>query len=133
MPGDQSSHNRIVSGVFTAKYRTRTGRIGSSRKCYEQAVALDPRFALARNALAEHYFAMTASGFMPSREAIPQVRVGAEAALQIDPHWRSLMRCSASWRQPLNTTGLRRSSSLAWQWSASQWRRMYAGCTGSTL
>jgi len=56
-----------------------------SRKCYEQAVALDPRFALARNALAEHYFAMTASGFMPSREAIPQVRGGAEAASQIDP------------------------------------------------
>jgi tetratricopeptide (TPR) repeat protein len=56
-----------------------------SRKCYEQAVALDPRFALARNALAEHYLAMTANGLIPSQEAIPQVRGGAEAASRIDP------------------------------------------------
>jgi serine/threonine-protein kinase len=56
-----------------------------SREYYEQAVALDPGFAMARHALAEHYFALTANGLKPSREVIPLVRKWAIEALQIDP------------------------------------------------
>ena len=56
-----------------------------SRECYEQAVALDPQFALARNFLAEHFFALAANSLMPAQEAIPRVREGALAALEIDP------------------------------------------------
>jgi serine/threonine-protein kinase len=59
--------------------------LARSRECYEQAVALDPQFALARTALAEHFFALTANGLMPGREAIPRVRAGALAALEIAP------------------------------------------------
>ena len=56
-----------------------------SRECYEQAVALDPKFALARNFLAEHFFALAANSLMTADEAIPRVREGALAALEIDP------------------------------------------------
>jgi eukaryotic-like serine/threonine-protein kinase len=59
--------------------------LARSREYFEQAVALDPQFALARNNLAEHFFALTASGLMPPDEAIPRVRAEALAALQIDP------------------------------------------------
>ena len=56
-----------------------------SRAYYEQAVALDGGFALARHALAEHYFALTANGLRPSQEIIPLVRKWAVEALEIDP------------------------------------------------
>ena len=59
--------------------------LARSRECYEQAVALDPGFALARHALAEHFFALTANGLMPSQEVIPLVRKWALEALEIDP------------------------------------------------
>ena len=59
--------------------------LARSRECYEQAVALDPSFALARHALAEHFFALTANGLMPSQEVIPLVRTWALEALEIDP------------------------------------------------
>ena len=55
-----------------------------SRECYERAVALDPRFALARCSLAEHFFALAANGLMPAHEATPQARAGALRALEID-------------------------------------------------
>jgi len=59
--------------------------LARSRECFEQAVALDPQFALARNSLAEHFFALAANSLMPAHEAIPRVREGARAALEIDP------------------------------------------------
>ena len=59
--------------------------LARSRECYEQAVALDPQFALARHALAEHFFALTANGLMPAHDAIRLVRAGALAALEIEP------------------------------------------------
>ena len=55
-----------------------------SRNFYEQAVALDPQFALARNALAEHFLALAANGLMLGTEAAPLVRSGALDALTID-------------------------------------------------
>jgi TolB-like protein/predicted Ser/Thr protein kinase/Tfp pilus assembly protein PilF len=59
--------------------------LARSRECYEQAVVLDPQFALARNALAEHFFALAANGHVPGSEVIPRARAGALAALSIDP------------------------------------------------
>ena len=59
--------------------------LARSRDYYKQAVALDPQFALARNALAEHFFALAANGHVPGSEVIPQACAGALAALSIDP------------------------------------------------
>jgi serine/threonine protein kinase/tetratricopeptide (TPR) repeat protein len=59
--------------------------LARSRACYEEAVALDPRFALARFALAEHFYALTANGLKPSRDIVDPVRKWALEALDVDP------------------------------------------------
>ena len=48
-------------------------------------MALDPQFAAARCALAEHFFALAANGLMSAHDAIPHARAGALRALEIDP------------------------------------------------
>jgi serine/threonine-protein kinase len=58
--------------------------LARSRECFERAVGLDPQFAGARCALAEHFFALAATGLMPAHEATPQARAGALRALEID-------------------------------------------------
>ncbi len=56
-----------------------------SREYFERAVALDPQFAAARCALAEHFFALAANSLMSAHDAIPHARAGALRALEIDP------------------------------------------------
>ena len=56
-----------------------------SRQCYEQAVALDPKFAAAQCALAEHFLALAANGNLPPAETMAQARAAALKALEIDP------------------------------------------------
>ena len=59
--------------------------LARSRECFERAVALDPQFAAARCALAEHFFALMANGLMSAHDAMPHARAGALSALEIDP------------------------------------------------
>jgi TolB-like protein len=59
--------------------------LARSREYFERAVALDPQFAAARCALAEHFFALAANGLLSAHEAIPQARAGALRTLEIDP------------------------------------------------
>ena len=56
-----------------------------SRECLEQALALDPEFALPYVGLADYYFALAAVGGSPSHEAMPRARELAQRALEIDP------------------------------------------------
>jgi tetratricopeptide (TPR) repeat protein len=60
--------------------------IARSKEYYEQAIALDPKFALAHIGLA-HYYLLLASGAatMAAHEAMPLMRAGAQRALEIDP------------------------------------------------
>jgi len=55
-----------------------------SRECYEQAIAIDPRFALPHAALAEH-FHIAASITMAPKEALALGRAAAHRALELDP------------------------------------------------
>jgi eukaryotic-like serine/threonine-protein kinase len=54
------------------------------RDCFEEAIKLDPRFALPYAALAMYYHA-AASSFMDPREAVALGRENARKALEIDP------------------------------------------------
>jgi len=54
------------------------------RVCYEQAIALDPRFALPYAALAEYYH-IAGSGMMDAEEAAVRGREAAGKAFEIDP------------------------------------------------
>lgn len=56
-----------------------------SRECLEQALALDPEFALPYVGLADYHFARGAVGASPSHEAMPRARERAQRALDIDP------------------------------------------------
>jgi serine/threonine-protein kinase len=56
-----------------------------SRECLEQALALDPDFALPYVGLADYHLALAAVGGIPSSEAMPRARELATRALEIDP------------------------------------------------
>jgi len=55
-----------------------------SRELIDQAIALDPRFALARRERSAYYQFQTLMGLMPAHEAMPLVRAAALEALAID-------------------------------------------------
>jgi len=60
--------------------------LGRSRECYEQAIALDPGFALAHIGLAEYFLLLTdGAGLLPAHEGMPLVRACALKALDLDP------------------------------------------------
>jgi TolB-like protein/Tfp pilus assembly protein PilF len=56
-----------------------------SREYLEQAIALDPKFALAHVGLGDCFLNRAFPGFLPAREAMPLVREAAQKALDIDP------------------------------------------------
>jgi TolB-like protein len=58
--------------------------LAQSREYLEQAIALDPEFALAHCALADHFLLLASVGFMPAHEAMPLLREEARKALDID-------------------------------------------------
>src|SRR5262249_19299393 len=55
-----------------------------SREYYEQAIALDPEFALAYVGYADHFLFMAAAGIRPAIDAMPLVRENAHRALELD-------------------------------------------------
>jgi TolB-like protein/predicted Ser/Thr protein kinase len=54
-----------------------------SRECLEQAITIDPEFALPYTGLADHYFASSVLG--NAAELLPRARSLAERALDLDP------------------------------------------------
>lgn len=56
-----------------------------SRECLEQALELDPGFALPYVGLADYHLALASVGGMPAHEAMPRARELAHRALEIDP------------------------------------------------
>ncbi len=60
--------------------------LARSREYYEQAIALDPGFALAHVGLADYFLMMTVgAAVMPAHQAMPLVRALARKALALDP------------------------------------------------
>jgi TolB-like protein/Flp pilus assembly protein TadD len=53
---------------------------------YEQAIELDPNFALAYARIAEAYNQMPAYPYSPPQEAFPKAKAAAKRALEIDPN-----------------------------------------------
>jgi TolB-like protein len=56
-----------------------------SRECLEEAIRLDPDFALPYVGLADFFLASAAAGAISAREAMPQARQLAQRALELDP------------------------------------------------
>jgi serine/threonine-protein kinase len=62
-----------------------TDSLARARDCYEQAIAVDPGFALAHSSLAEYWFTLAFLGLRSARDAMPMARAAAERALAFDP------------------------------------------------
>jgi tetratricopeptide (TPR) repeat protein len=60
------------------------GAMEQAKQFYEQAIALDPQFALAHALYADYLFGRTVVGMTPMREAAPVVRAVALKALELD-------------------------------------------------
>jgi eukaryotic-like serine/threonine-protein kinase len=56
-----------------------------AKEFYEQAIALDPQYALAHALYADYCFGRTTVGMTPLREAAPVSRAMAQRALELDP------------------------------------------------
>ena len=56
-----------------------------NRKYLEQAIAFDPKFALAHNAIGSHFFVLACGTLQSAHEAIPLSRAAVQTALDIDP------------------------------------------------
>ena len=54
------------------------------KECLEQAIALDPDYALAHADLALYFAQLAAMGHVPARQALPRARSAAHQALRID-------------------------------------------------
>jgi len=60
-------------------------QLAPARKWLEQAIALDPQFALAHSTLGFYFLRQALPGLLPAHEAMPLVREAARKALSIDP------------------------------------------------
>jgi eukaryotic-like serine/threonine-protein kinase len=56
-----------------------------AKALFEEAIALDPQYALALAAYADHFVGRAASVMMPAHEAMPVARAMAQKALELDP------------------------------------------------
>jgi serine/threonine-protein kinase len=71
-----------------AKYheaKTTPESLDLSKQYYEQAIALDPGFALARAGLSYYHVWLAIFGWRPAHEAVVAARAEAQRALDIDP------------------------------------------------
>jgi eukaryotic-like serine/threonine-protein kinase len=59
--------------------------MAQGRKCFEQAISLDPNFALPYGALATHFASLAILGWQSPRELMPHAQAWAQKALEIDP------------------------------------------------
>jgi len=56
-----------------------------AQECYEQAIALDPKFALAHCEYGSYFWGMAIAGALPANHALPMMRSQAQKALELDP------------------------------------------------
>lgn len=56
-----------------------------AKECLQQAIALDPEFALAQAELGMYFIHLASLSLMPAREALPLARAAAQKALILDP------------------------------------------------
>jgi serine/threonine-protein kinase len=55
------------------------------KECFEQAIALDPNYALAHSEFGFYYMLLAILGVAPANLALPLVRAHAQKALELDP------------------------------------------------
>lgn len=78
------AHRLYIKGRYYASRLTREG-FDKGIECFNQAIALDPSYALAYEGLA-YYYLESLDLLLPPCEAMPRAREAAKKALEIDEH-----------------------------------------------
>lgn len=77
------AYNLFLRGRHSI-HRVAEESLAKGKEYLEQAIALDPDYALSYTGLAEYYWASATWGFMPGSEAVPRAKAAALAALKLD-------------------------------------------------
>lgn len=80
-----AAYQLYLKGRYHWNKRTREG-IEKGIECFEQAVSLDPNYALAYAGLADGYNLLSSYSTMPPRTAFLRAKATAMKALQLDPN-----------------------------------------------
>ena len=78
------AYQLYLKGRFYFDKRTKEDVLRSIES-YQQAISLDPNFALAHVGIADSYGIMSAYGYAAPNDVFPQAKAAARRALQIDP------------------------------------------------
>jgi serine/threonine protein kinase/Tfp pilus assembly protein PilF len=73
--------------LLKARYYYGTFRpdlLPQAKECFEQAIALDPKFTLAHCEHGNYFWGMALAGALPANQALPRIRTVAEKALELD-------------------------------------------------
>ena len=79
-----AGYEAYLKAIHESRTLTSEG-LARSKTWFEQAIALDPQFALAHSAFAFQYAQLANYGLMPAGGAMPLVSAEAKQALEIDP------------------------------------------------
>jgi serine/threonine protein kinase/tetratricopeptide (TPR) repeat protein len=82
---DSDAYKLYLKGRFFWNQRTRD-YLQQSIDCYKQAIALDPKYALAYVGLANAYTVASGFGTLQSTDAIPLAEAAAQKALELAPN-----------------------------------------------
>ncbi len=77
------AYNLYLKGRFELYRMTREG-LDASKQLFEEAIRLDPKYALAHEGLADSWYQEAFLGFVAPREAMPKARAAVRRAIELD-------------------------------------------------
>jgi adenylate cyclase len=83
-PPDVGAYTLYLRGRYLWNQRTNPSVREAARR-FQEAIALDPRFALAHSGLADSYSVLADRGALPRSESIPRALAEARRGLELDP------------------------------------------------
>ena len=81
---NNEAYQLYLKGRYSLGKRTKDEMLRAI-EYFQQAIKLDPKFALAYARLSETYMSMPAYPYLSPKEALPQAKAAAQKALEIDP------------------------------------------------
>ena len=87
--GSMEAHHSYLKGRYHWNKRTDEA-VARGIEHLENAIAIDPKYALAHAGLADGHIVLAKFGAMLAREAMPKAREAARRALALDRRWRRL-------------------------------------------
>ncbi len=77
------AYNLYLKGRFELYRMTREG-LDASRRLFEEAIRLDPKYALAHDGLAYAWYQESFLGFVAPKEAMPKAKAAVRRAIELD-------------------------------------------------